>query len=428
MLHLWYSNRMEALVDTLLRVQSDDQQDPLTSLFTPLSLIIPNRQMDTFVRLSMARLTGITANVQSFFLGNFLTELLADTPGRLLTADVLHRLLLDVFHDQDILRHPALAPVRSYLAAAGSHAATADHRRFQFAGEVARLLEEYSFTRPAMLQEWEAQATADSGSTTMAWQRLLWRQLRAANGICERCTQRTGLAWLLLPEVGDWLLEQQVAIPAQLHIFGFSYVAESYHRLLARLAACSAVHLYMLHPCLEDDWSMAYRDPQEALRLWGRPGRENVRLLRQRTACTVTPQTLDPLAAGETVLRRVQHDILYRQAPAAGKAASRIPTDGSIRFLECPSLRREIDSIAETIWAMLQHDPGQGPERLRFSDIAVLVPAAQQDLYQAHIAAVFQEYHGIPYSMIDLPPVATSRVVDAVTRLLALPLGTFTRR
>ena len=47
--------------------------------------------------------------------------------------------------------------------------------------------------------------------------------------------------------------------------------------------------------------------------------------------------------------------------------------------------------------------------------------------YQAHIRAVFEELHGIPYNMVDLPLAGECRVIEALLLLLALPMGEFTR-
>jgi exodeoxyribonuclease V gamma subunit len=65
---------------------------------------------------------------------------------------------------------------------------------------------------------------------------------------------------------------------------------------------------------------------------------------------------------------------------------------------------------------------------LRFRDIAVLVAdTVNRPLYQAHIRAVFEELHGIPYNMVDIPLAGECRGIEALLLLLALPMGEFTR-
>ena len=97
----------------------------------------------------------------------------------------------------------------------------------------------------------------------------------------------------------------------------------------------------------------------------------------------------------------------------------------------CPGIRREAEFVANEIWRLIHDDKGSGGSslnRLRFCDIAVLIAdAANQPAYQAHFRAVFEDLHGIPFNMVDLPVAGECRVVEAMLLLLDLPLGEFTR-
>jgi exodeoxyribonuclease V gamma subunit len=57
----------------------------------------------------------------------------------------------------------------------------------------------------------------------------------------------------------------------------------------------------------------------------------------------------------------------------------------------------------------------------------LVADTANLSAYQAHLRAVFEELHGIPFNMIDLPLAGECRVIEALLLLLALPLGEFTR-
>ena len=242
-------------------------------------------------------------------------------------------------------------------------------------------------------------------------------------------------------------------------MFGVSYVARSYHRMLAALGRSIDVRIYTLNPCREfweDLETVAEvrrrrkrekrdglfparaeaRQPQMAigddpygllgeaenlpLRLWGRPGRENVRLLNQMTsgdfdACFV------PGRGPRTLLERLQDDILDRAAPTTPDLA--LGADGSVVVLRCPGLRRELEVIAAEIWRLVRADPTLG-----FNDIAVVVPEARKQLYLSHVGAVFGEAHELPHSVIDLPLGGGHRIGEAALLLLRLPFGSFTRR
>ena len=57
----------------------------------------------------------------------------------------------------------------------------------------------------------------------------------------------------------------------------------------------------------------------------------------------------------------------------------------------------------------------------------LLADQRNQAAYQAHIRAVFEELHGIPFNMIDLPLAGECRVIEALLLLMELPIGEFTR-
>ena len=57
----------------------------------------------------------------------------------------------------------------------------------------------------------------------------------------------------------------------------------------------------------------------------------------------------------------------------------------------------------------------------------LLADSANQAAYQAHFRAIFEELHGIPFNMVDLPLAGECQAIEAVLLLLALPLGEFTR-
>src|SRR5207249_3915182 len=94
----------------------------------------------------------------------------------------------------------------------------------------------------------------------------------------------------------------------------------------------------------DDPFGLLRDGDTPALRLWGRPGRENVRLLDALTVYNFEERFRDPLDDGSSLLRALQHDILVRRpdttAPGAGRRAERDErrgerhdSDGTIRVL-----------------------------------------------------------------------------------------------
>jgi len=176
----------------------------------------------------------------------------------------------------------------------------------------------------------------------------------------------------------------------------------------------------------DDPFALAGEAEMLALRLWGRPGRENIRLLNQLTDADFEGRfrrRADHESA-PSLLHRLQDDILDRFARDRPDPA--LAADGSIAVLPCPGLRRELEVVAAEIWRLVRADPS-----LRFNQIAVIVPEAGKDAYLSQIGAVFGESHDLPWSGVDLPPGhghGVGEITEVAERLIDLPLGTFTRR
>ena len=426
MFYLHTSNQVEALVAELIRILEAQRASGAVDVLTPTHLIVPNLQVETFLKFSLARRTGIAANLQCRFLRNFLASLLPD-PVRLLDRATLQSLILSVLGRNETLDDPAMQPVRYYLESAGTHADDIDVRRFQLAAQLARLFQEYSLTRPEMIHAWEQGETVCQGlsAATESWQRAIWLTLFAADGERDRLAATSGIRWIHVSEIEDLAPWAPETLLSHVHVFGLSYVARAFHQIFARLAQETEIDLYTLslfRPELSDD------DIIPALRVWGRPGRENVQLLLQAGVDKMTSHEVDVTAGGDTLLHQLQQAVLLGQPPHTPED-DRVAEDQSWRILACPSIRREVEIIANEIWALVMAtESDHSPERLRFHDIAIVVNAQEADVYQTHIASVFKECHDIPLTFIDAPVAAESGFVEAVNALLALPFSTFTRQ
>ena len=264
--------------------------------------------------------------------------------------------------------------------------------------------------------------------------------------------------WMFLPEAIQ-ATESKLNLPEHIFVFGLSYVALAYAYIFSKLSALTQVHIFALNPCCEfwedvdhrlnaarqgwisrntklddfidhdDPFNLEDPDDTPALRLWGRPGREYIRLLNQLTDCEFESCYRDPIeyrshikhAQPHTVLSHIQSDILNR-VPARPPLDGDLENDGTIRLLACPGIRREVEIVADEIWRLVStSDSGQTP--IRFHDIAVMVTDAKRQEYLTHIESIFKQRYGLPFNMIDRTLSAQSRVLEGATRLLSLPLG-----
>lgn len=497
MLHLTYSNRLEVLVAPLAaRIEAAQRDDPLA----PVTLIVPNRAVEQFVRFRVAERLGVAANLRFWLLRGFLADLCTRADGRvrILDREALHLLLFKRLRDPAFVADERLDAVASYLEVARDPVEH-DLRALQLGGEVARLFEEYSFSRRPMLRAWRTGTTLDDTDCARAerWQRRLWWALfdaRARARIApvapsDPIAAEEGQMSLFAapPRTARWMmlidavfsLRDRLRLPETLHVFGLSYVAPAFAEVFALLAERADLCVYAINPCLEfwedvdaaglralrDGWarrgqkasgshsgshrgsdpdggfgddSDAFDDAGEdpfgldvsgdtpALRLWGRPGREFIRLLDELARCAFAAGFVDPAPGPErSLLGRIQRDILVRapERPRAEAGAA----DESIRFIAAPNVRREVEIVADLIWQLVSRDDALGDpaDPLRFHQVAVMVTDRDREAYLTHIESIFRERHRLPFNIIDRALSGQSRVVEAIERLLDLPLGEF---
>jgi exodeoxyribonuclease V gamma subunit len=460
MIHLRYSNRTEEL----LRALAGDLQAARAAgrgLFDAVPLVVPNPQVETYVKLGVARENGVAAHLQTRFLRGHLAKIVADTAPDVTVVDraVLEGELLALFHDERRLAPDELTAVRAYLDASGDAAESRDPRRAQLAAELATLFDDYAFARPELVEAWRhgrslsddvAGAPDPDKRGIEAWQRALWLAMFGRGGAFERRGRAEGRRYLDLPSFFASTSPRELKAPPATYVFGISYVARLYRDIFASLAQVRDVFVYTLNPCREfwEDLDDARRaraaerarfpkrrareqlslltetpveapEPQtdnQALALWARPGRENIALLNQLSDCDFTSCFADPLAsAPATTLSQLQHDILDRAPSRAGKTRLAL-ADDSVTVLPCPDARRELEAIAAEIWRLA------GPDR-RFTDFAVIVPASAAEQLLPLAAAVFREASDLPHTIIDAPQAAGSRALEAVSLLLELPVS-----
>jgi len=184
MLRLVYSSHTEQLLDTLVADVSAYRE--ARGALEPVHLVLPNRNVETYVRFGLAQATGIAANLEVHLLRRFVSDLVSEGPDkvRLVGAGELRALVLGLLLDEERLARPEFGPVRAYLHAAGDSADALDLRRFQLADQLSRLFEEYTFSREGLLREWPKRALLQKTPLAEAerWQRALWLELWREDG------------------------------------------------------------------------------------------------------------------------------------------------------------------------------------------------------------------------------------------------------
>ena len=100
MIRLHYSNRLENLIAPLAEaVAAHQSREPLD----PVSIVVPNRIVEQFVRYRLAESIGVAANLKFPFLRNYLADLLQSTDKnlRILDADELQLILFECLRSSE---------------------------------------------------------------------------------------------------------------------------------------------------------------------------------------------------------------------------------------------------------------------------------------------------------------------------------------
>jgi len=475
---LHYANRLDHLIPPLVQHLRD--RDP----FEPISVVVPNFSLQKWISLRVAEQLGIAANLRFVPLEKAIVRVLHDEGGvpsrtQLLQAHQLQQLLLDALAEAEAHPDEVWQPLRDYISGNGALSARAHtRRRFQLAERLAKLLQEYEYSRSELLVAWRKGNRAlpvEIPGDPESWQKALWERVLGPNGMLAQRNQRLDRAdrreprWKTLPELCEAWQPKPCKHDEALHIFGLSYFSGFHQNLLAKqLEAVREIHVYTLNPCrefwedlqtvweqkagfrkgLDEGWAdrlnktrlhferdlrieeqdfevgelFEHEEENPLLQAWGRPGRENIRLLNQITEWQFEEHFQEAAPdANPTVLQQVQQDILNREPRRLDASSLGMPQDASLEILACPNPSREAEIVANTIWDTVRHTPG-----LRFHEIAVIVP--DMATYQHELEQAFEALHDLPYNLIDGTSSSASRLAEVAEGLLQLGDSNYSRR
>ncbi|HRZ27627.1 MAG TPA: exodeoxyribonuclease V subunit gamma [Spirochaetota bacterium] len=437
---LYYSNSMKDLCAMLAGFAGKKSADPLD----PVRVFVPNPYVRDWVQMNLARANGVAANIDYNLLDDGLWKIIraarasqGSCPGIAGESEI--RLLVY----RELARNgAAYGPFASYLGGAGG--ADREKKAWQLAARLAGLFMSYEMRRQDMIAEWNAGRLIFGADMERA-QRELYLAVLGKEGLCARMLGALTLA--------GHVRETDIAaaglgLPG-LHFFCESGLSPFHCGVIFELGRTADVYIYQVNPCAEfwDDMETAaeerwkkiksvkiaengegeFLDPvtdeNRLLQLWGRAGREDVRLMGLVEDASGSDADFEALWIGAgapagpgTVLGQLQRGVLSRTAPGA-----KLTQDTSLQVFRAPTVRREVEAAYASILANLESDPS-----LKMTDIALMVPDMQT--YAPHIRSVFGRDPGrISYAMIDSTAAGESAVGAAVMSLLDLALGRFTR-
>lgn len=425
MLQCYQSNLMEQLADWLVERLAVPLADPLA----PEVILVQNPAMARWLTQRIAETLGIAANLEFPLPASFVWRIQQAWLPELPEPGPYDR---EGLRWGIMARLPALLP-RSEFALLQRYLGTGDAevRRYQLAGRIANLFDQYLVYRPDLLLGWQRGQLA-SGHPDEPWQAGLW---------CALVEQGPGLHRAELFARFRQAVEQCAPsgpLPERVAVFGLSAIAPVQLHALDALARHAKVGLYLLNPCREYWADLVDERGQARRRARWRGGQADASALLEvgnpllaslgQVGQTLVDQLLelgadtsDQFVAPERtdLLSLVQGDILELRDRRQADPAGREPIDAgdrSIQIHACYSPLREVQVLHDQLRRCFDELPGLEPRE-------VLVMAPDIALYAPYIEAVFGAAEGerrIPWSIADLGS-QDDPLSQALDHLLRLP-------
>lgn len=434
MLHLFVSNRYEALREQLLDDLAATPADP----FASRDVIVASSAIKRDLRLALATRQGVCAGMNFPYLAQWLWQRFAQlvavqpvspfSPARLCWR--LYRLFGDT---AQVAGEPRLG---SYLVAADPV------MRLELAQQVATLFEQYITYRPDWLAAWRAGKTVDLPQATplqqqdAQWQATLWRQVTDEMGTSQ---QHPSEAFLERVAAMSPTELQTSGLPDCVFLFALPTLPPLYLRILEQLSDYMDIRLYLLNPCqeywfeivdpkrlcyLQQQGRGTYRDSgNPLLAAWGKQSQALFDLLLDDTAGTVLEDSQFVPAHGTHLLAQLQNRILNLEplTPGSLTLAGTGLDDRSLEIHVCHSLTRELEVLHDQLLACLHPQAATTGDPLHPADILVALP----DLESAAplIDAVFGTAGKLPYIITGRSEQRTNPVAAALLALLETASG-----
>lgn len=451
MLHVYHSNRLEALLALLCSLRD---AAPVADPIQAETVLVANPGIGRWLNLQIAEREGIAANIDYHLPATFVWQVYRDCLDTVPEHSAFEKgplrlrvlgLLQHVKDDPD----PVWQPVRRYLQT--DDTGSSDARLAQLAGRVADVFDQYLVYRPQMLLDWEQGYDHGGGGATpigreAAWQPALWRALREGADEPHRAT-----LWQRFCTAADRGRIAAERVPPRLHLFNVGLLPPSTLDVLVRLARVDAgeaserVSLYFLNPAV-DYWADLVdmrRRARERLSLraesepladdtlgnpllasLGRTGQTLLRLLGERSEWVNDEHFFLP-PADKGLLAALQRDLLH-PFDAHEPGAPCVGADPSIQFHGHYSVLREVQALHDQLLQRFNADASLEP-----AEVLVMVPDING--YAPVIEAVFGSVGGvgdaharhIPWSIADRSLTGTAPVIALVSRLFELPHSDF---
>lgn len=385
--------------------------------------------------MALAQRNGVCANTCFPFPNAFIEQLYGSVVGplpgqRYFDPTILAFRIMQIL--PELTSHPAFTSIRRYLLDDPNGVKT-----YRISRKIADLFDQYLVFRPDYIADWET-GSPSMPNKSNAWQAILWKALVDAADSPHRAEMQRRLTSILSDEQMN-----AIAIPSRVSMFGVSHLPPFHLNVLAAMANRIPVYLFLLNPCRhywsdimserqmsrvrsahrsqsdEEDRALHLEQGNRLLASWGYQGKQFFDLIYQLEG-QVHEIFIDE--AGDTILNRIQNDILNLDDHPVNATALDMRHDDSLQIHICQSPMREVEVLYDQLLFMLDNDPELEPR-----DILVMTPdiATYAPLIQAVFSTPTDEQSAIPYSVADQNIPAESQLVEGFLQLLDLHRSRF---
>ncbi len=375
------SNSLSELIAPLSEALSEYRKDnPLKKTW----LVVQNKETQQWLSLELARISGISFNIEFVLPSEFIWKLY-----RLVDPELPSILPSDRFPMQwklfDILEN------QSDNQLAFNKGGTPE-TRFQFAGQIADVFDLYQIYRPGILKAWQERKylTKDPSEP---WQARLWNTLfnfwkKEYPNLPTRAEVFFKLKELIIKQ------DNKANIPDSVFVFGNSHLSASFFNILEAISTSSDIHFF------RNDYNLiANQEDQTVIeRDWTKPSIEAgalIKLIRSR---------LGEAGFKEINIQSDSDSVLSKLELSDPKA---IP----VAIHSCHNERREVEVLKDQLLSHFNSDDTLDPE-----DVLILVPDIQK--YGGIIESVFSGDSEDPVIPIYNPASHENRVAEDFLYLL----------
>ncbi len=416
MFYLYLSNKTENLVSQLTEVLSlVKDRDP----FNPEYFLIQSQGMERMLSQHLSERFVSWCNYE-YLLPTRFFALMAYRLGLEGGSDDYAREKLS-WRLEQILRSvdgEKFSALRAYV-----NGEAAEMKRYQLAGHLAYVFEQYQIMRPEMMDAWEGgHLSCSKNKSAEQYQMELWNILREDIGH----SRHRGV---FLRELVQQLRRQKnlrKRLPERLSVFGLHSMPPVFLQCLQALSQHCHVHFYLLSPCetywgdqmrmqahLKQDHMESFSTDHPLLRSLGQQGTEFQDMLHDVDVAGKSKSFAEMFSEERPrLLHKIQSDLLRGEVLTPATA---ILEDDSLAIVSAHSPHREMMILRDRILYWLDHNPG-----LELKDIVVMAPEIQD--YSALIPALF---HDIPHSIADRNPAFSNKYIATFIQFLKLCSGRF---